>query len=448
MPQATGVPASRVRLCLLVVCLTACLAACVSPSTTSDARATERARLLSQSVPGLPSEDILTPGSGVASAWGRIFPLAQAEQGHAPALWTTPERITAVWVGEPAAVTTPTSIVQRARALQAGFVAADQDLPLPPVYPYDQRLSPALRSGYLHLTWLDAAYNNIAAGARLWNVVLTPELIPTRGAVQITEVFTRHFALLPAEGGALWVVWSGGLLIEPALYAQYIDPAGRPRADRRIMADADWPSIVRDNTGGALLFWLRYSDGHAFRARLADDALADITPLVASPRLAAGDRLTSVHAGGDATHAYLVWNLQRLNGTHETWIASGAWTDDAWEAAARLGIAAPTATPFVTGFNGGAALAVSAGERWLRWAAPLNGQYAALAVAASVEDILCVVYLQAGQVVAVQPVANLASPLLGLPAFHADRDRHLTLAWSQPRMDDITADLLLTTTRP
>lgn len=404
-----------------------------------------------------------TPTDPPPSSWGRTRVFAQAEQSHAPALWTTQERVTAAWVGRDPAADDPQAagIVQQALALESGFTAADQRLPLPPVYPYDQRLTPALRPGYLHLTWLDSAYNDVAAGTRLWTVVLTPDLIPTRGAVQITEVLTTRYALLPAEDGALWVVWSGGLRAEPALYAQFIDPAGRPRAERRLTAAGDWPALVRDAAGGATLFWLRYGDLHVFRAGLMDDTLTALTPLLASPRLAPGDRLVGFSAGLDSTHAYLFWNIQRLNGANETWFATGRLAADdldglPWADAVRLGIAseavlhaAPDA-PFVTGFNGGDAQVVTEGERWAAWAVPLAGQEPALAVAAEVDSVLCVVYLRGGAVAAVQPVAALDHPLLGSPALHADRDRHLTLAWAQPRRTSrgAVADLLWTTTRP
>jgi len=375
------------------------------------------------------------------SAWGKIITIAQAEQSHAPALGLATDNIITAWVGAD-----ETGIFQYARRFTVSTAEQIQPLPIPPVYPYAQSLLPAFENGYVHLVWLDARYDDIAGGTRLWTVVLSPELIPTRGAVQVSDVPTLRYTLLTQEDGGFQAIYSGGLPSEPSLYAQAIDPLGRPRPVKTLVSDADWPCVVRINDGSALLFWLRYSDGQVFRAQLVDETLEAVTSLGLSLRLMPGDLLTGFNAGLDTTHAYLLWNVQRLGGANEVWMAVSPLAVDDWTEPQRLGISTPTDDTFTTGFNGGAAQTVTSGDQMLRWAAPLAGQGDSLVLAAQIGDKLSLVYLRGGEIVAVQEVVTLAQDLIGFPALYTDRDRHFYLAWSQPT-DAGTADLNLTTTK-
>lgn len=115
-----------------------------------------------------------------------------------------------------------------------------------------------------------------------------------------------------------------------------------------------------------------------------------------------------------------------------------------WSTPSRLGIGEIGEAPYETTFNGGHALRVSGGDTWLRWASPLTDQ--TLALAAEIGDALAMVYFADGQIVAVQPVVNLTHSLIGQPAIYADRDRHLTLAWSEPTESGL-AELNFTSTR-
>ncbi|MDX1995893.1 MAG: hypothetical protein SF029_26160 [bacterium] len=376
------------------------------------------------------------------SAWGEIITIAAAEQADSPAIWPRGDGVAAAWVGGDAE-----GVYQAARLMTNEAVGRVDPLPLPPVYPHGQRLSPSAERDYLHLTWLDARYDDVEGGTRLWTVLLSPDLIPTRGAVQLSDIRAQRYTLIINDDGSLWAIYSGGLVSEPSLYAQYIDPLSRPRAERQIISNGDWPTAIRGNDGTTFLFWLRPSDLQVLVAQLTDDVPQFITPLIASPRLAPGDQLMDFEAGLDTERAYLLWNIQRLDGTNEVWMTSGTTDLRTWELPVRLQIEALASQPFTTSFNGGAANTTSAGAVPLRWAAVMPGQFEVLALAAQVGDWLCVVYLQRGEVVAAQQVVLLTSPLIWQPSLLTDRDRHLYLAWSQPTESGY-ANLQFTSTRP
>lgn len=373
------------------------------------------------------------------SSWGPVITLAQAEQSSAPALWPEQARTAALWIGAD-----ETSIFQYSRAVTAAGLTGPHPLALVPAFPDGQYLLPA-SNGYYHLLWLDADHANHEAGPRLWTALLTPDLRAERGAIQVSNQRTQHYAVAPAGDGGLWTVWSGEPLAEPRLYIQYIDSAGRPRASHHLAYAADWPALIR--AGGVLnLFWRRSSGHQIYRASLDGEMLQNAVPVTTMPPLQRGDRLMTFNAGADATHAYLFWNITRADGQAEVWMSSSPLGDDMWGAPIRLGIDVLGDSIVQTGFNGGPAQTTGLGERWLRWLMPLADQSAMLPAAAQVENALVVVYFQGGAVSAAQEVVTLSYALIGSPGLYADRDRHLYLAWAEPQPAGF-AHLNLTSTR-
>lgn len=365
------------------------------------------------------------------SAWGAVIHLGQAEQRSAPELWATNERLTAVWVGADA-----NGIYHNSRTLTDSGLSSIAVLPLSPVHPYGQQLFPASGDN-LHLLWLDT---NAEGETRLYSAVISPELTLVRGPILVSDRRTLRYAAIPDRHGALWVVFSGGLVAEPGLYAVYLDAEGRPRQDiTQITTDADWPSFAQTNDSASLLFWRRPSDGAVQRARFAGGSLDEATIITQIPLLP-GERPEDLSAALDSSHEYVFWTVTR-GGQAETWWASGTPGSSDWQAV-RLGVTVNQNIFFETGFNTGAANAAYTGEQWLSWAMPLNGQHDPLPVAVQNGNTLGIVYFHDGQIAGYHEIANDVR-LIGPPELKADRDLFLYISWAQPGADG-TADLWLT----
>jgi hypothetical protein len=386
-----------------------------------------------------------TASPAPVSAWGTVITLAERHQPEAPAIWPAAGRIATAWMGagEPGFFAQVVSVNPAA----GDRINEPQSLPLPVVHPHTYRLVPAARD-HLAWLWLDDVRDETEQGLRLWSALLAPDLSLERGSVRISTLETYRYAAAANADGSLWVVWSGGLRAEPALYAQHLDGAGRPRFPERLIADADWPVLIDTRAGQRALLWLGASDGRVYRA-LPDaegTALQNIAALTTAPRLETGDRLADFRAGTAAGHVYLFWNIVRASGQAETWLAHGPLNADDWDAPTRLGIIWLPDSRFETGFNGGAGLLAAAGETPVAWAAPLAGDFDALAVAAQVGDALGIIYFSGGRVAGYQQVIAPEVSLLAAPRLQTDRDRHLYLSWSQLNPDG-PAFLRLTSTR-
>ncbi len=370
------------------------------------------------------------------SAWGDVVVLAEAEQASAPALWVSPERVTAAWIGADA-----DGVYQAARSLTRAGLSPAARFPLVRVHPHAQQLFPA-GGGNLHLLWLDADTNS---ETRLFSALISPQLELLRGPTPVSDRWTLHYTAFVNGDGSLWVVFSGGLAAEPALFARYVDADGRVRQDmNRLAADAEWPSLAQAADRTAWLFWRQPSDGQVFRARFADGELATAQPTL-TISLKSGDRLDSLRAAHDQTHAYLFWNVTRADGQTEARWASGAADAGVW-LPTRFGIRSDTRQTFITGFNTGTASAAQAGDNWLGSAVPLAAPVETLPVAARLGRALVIVYLRGGRVAGYQEILQ-DSYLIGLPALYADRDLFLYLAWIQPSAAGM-ADLRLVTLKP
>ncbi len=378
----------------------------------------------------------VAPAAPSTSFWGNISTLGHAEQTDAPALVAMGDDLTAAWIGSD-----DSGIHQDMLQVNSTDLPPATVLPLPPVHPYAQQLAPAA-NGNIHLFWLDAGDSG---ETRLFTALITPEQTVERGPTQVSDRRTARYALMSNGDGTLWAVWSGGLLSEPALYAQYIDADGRPREPQPLVSDADWLEITYTGAGTQILFWLQASNSRPHVARFVNGALADIQPAADAVALNGGDLLTSFRAGLDHTHAYLFWNLTRANGQPETWVSSSPLAAPVWSAPQRLGVEWTTKSFFETGFNGGRAYPAHSGERWLSWSAPVAGQLETLPVAAAYGSNLGLVYFRDGDIIGYQNIVTIAG-LIGTPFLLTDRDLHLYLAWSEPTPNGY-ADLKLTMTR-
>lgn len=311
-------------------------------------------------------------------------------------------------------------------------------LPLPPVHPFAQSWA-AAPDGALHLLWLDASDE---AENQLFSALITPQIRVERGPTPISDELALRYAVAEDSGGRVWAAWSGGLLSEPALSLRSIDAAGRPRPTQLVSASGDYPALGHLNDGTLLLFWLQR--GQLLRATLDNGIVGPPAALTAAVYLDAADRLHSLTAAVDQTHAYVFWNITRANGQDETWLAAGELGASSWAQPQRLEFDRLENQTFETGFNTGTASAATTGETPLAWAAPLAGQYAVLPVAVESPSGLGVLYLSGGSIVGYQEIVS-GVKLSGAPALTVDRNRHLYLAWAQPSAQ-APADLLLTST--
>ncbi len=372
------------------------------------------------------------------SLWGRVYHLADTEQAQAPALWVDPDGlVTAAWIGAD-----ERGVHHDARGLSETLLSDTITLPLPPVRPYAQQLLPASQEA-LHLLWLDLGADN---QQHLFAARLQAGLVVERGPTVISERDTLHYTALPLNDGDVQVIWSGGLLAEPALYAQIISERGIPREAVLLLRDADWPALLRTHEGRLHLFWLKASDHTLQYGILNGQTISNIETVPNVIRLERGDRLHGLYPAVDLTHLYLFWHVTRRSGENETWLITRALNGGDWDQPRIIGVGAFSERALLqTGFNTGRVSAASEGENGLHWGVPMSGQFALLPVAGRVEDHLVIVYFQAGSIAGYQRLISLRT-LIGPPTLFTDRDRYLYVAWSEPN-DTGQAELKLTGSR-
>lgn len=387
-----------------------------------------------------PSPTPLPPPPLSSSLWGKMVTLGQSEQTSAPAFAVRGESITFAWIGAD-----ETGVHQDARMTVGSGLSARVVLPLPPVYPFQQKLAPAGENG-THFLWLDAESAASDAGLRLFSAYVNRDLQVERGPIRVSNRATLRYDFVVNADYGLWVVWSGGLAHEPTLIAQLLDPLSRPRPPQQIAAAADFPALARTAQGIVHVFWISTLDRAVYQAILGDGTLSDTQKLFSAPALNRGDRLLTMQAALDLRYAYLFWTIERADATIELWWASAALNTNAWTAPARLGVEIDTQSTFSTGYNSGTAYTARTGTRWLAWAAPTRQQQQSLPVAAQVDDGLAIIYLQNGQIAGFQRIVDLPSKLAAPPLLHSDRALHLYLSWSSPT-PHAAADLNFTTTR-
>lgn len=377
------------------------------------------------------------------SAWGEIITLGQADQRNAPTIWLHDDAIIAIW-----SATSGRDTLQFMRAATySGQLSEITSLPLPPVFPHQQTLKPTRNPDEAHLFWLDAAQNNQGGGIRLWGEIVNTDLERTRAEIVLSDGIVYQYDAIGLADGTAQVVWSTGNRAEPTIYRRDIDAQGRPREQIQIATDADWPTILIEEDGRIAVYWLSLQQATVGRVIIAENGPSEQEILTRSVNLRPTDHLLSFEVGQDQTHTYLFWNVRRANGVVETWMSSTPQDSNTWQGPERLAITVIDGTSIETGFNGGPATAAASGATTVQWLMPATGRFALMPVAAQIGDQLGVLYLQAGEVVAFQPVADL-SPigLIGIPGLIIDRESHIYLTWAQPSAAGL-ADLNITTTR-
>jgi hypothetical protein len=384
---------------------------------------------------------VLMTSAAQASRWGPVIDLGEAALTGAPALWVTSEQVAAAWVTAPDA--TGEHLLRPVAGDEAGKATA---LPLPVRQPERVRLVP-LSSTAAHLLWVDVPFNQPSESPRLWGALLSDAPRLERGEIPLTDGQVYHYDAVRRSATETLVVWSDGLPAEPTIRVRVMDSRRRLGPVHTLVSDGDWARLLPLNDGTLRLYWLDGARRNVLGGAYTNDAINEARVITPLPLLDPGDRLTGFEVGADAGHVYLFWHITRAAGTFETWYSSSLLDVTAWRDPAPLAISPPVGGALVTGFNGGMAQVVAPGERPVRWAAPLEGQFDALPLAAQVEDTLGVLYMARGEVIGYQPVVTLPPPgLIGAPGLAVDRDRHLYLTWAQPALD-APAALLLTKTR-
>ncbi len=374
------------------------------------------------------------------SAWGTVFAVGQAAQRNAPILQITNFSVFAAWTEADDG-----NVLHMARQIDGTKSGVPQSLPIPTAYPF-MHTWVAQPDGGAHLFWLDAVFDNPQGDTLLWLARVNRDLEMPRNHVRLSQIRADAYDTLSVTEERTLVVFSGGARGEPSLYMLTVDTIGRPSFPEWLTSDVRFPRLTVSASGQPLVYWLRASNGQVMRAQLNDTTLTAITSLTDGLPLEQGDRIESFDVASDNTHTYLLWNISRADGTPEAWLSSRFFDSNRWTAPAQLTMGTPASDPFVTGFNGGSALRVNAGETALRWAQVANGRYDVVPMVAQIGDSLRVVYLQAGEIVAVQALVALGQDLVGLPEFKIDRNRHLYVAWSEPTATGL-AELNMISTR-
>jgi hypothetical protein len=374
------------------------------------------------------------------SLWGTVYTLGQVEQSAAPALWPTDSRVFAGWIGADDA-----GVHQDARVLAGTTFSDITTLPLPPNHPYAQQVYPA-GGDHVHLLWLDASTDAIGEN-RLYSALISPALTVERGPTMISDALTLRYTAVAAGDGGVWVVWSGGILAETILYAQYIDKEGRPRQPNLIERGGDYPALARANDGTLHLVWLQTQPLQTYiRHATLKDGSATQSEAFAIIDLSPGTRLIDLYAGLDATHLYVFFNVVLPSGEPASWVVTRP-LDGVWGQPGAVSVQTGQPTTINTGFNSGSVNDAQSGEqaRLLRWVRPMAGQFDTLPVAGLMDGELAVGYFQGGRTLAYQPIVPV-NTLLAPPNIETDRDRHLYLAWSEPTNEGY-AELKITMTR-
>lgn len=261
-----------------------------------------------------------------ASSWSAPQPIAYALQVSAPAAAPSQEGLIFVWSGFDAH-----DVHQDARRFDADELHPAAVLPLPPTYPFDQRLI-AGEDGTVHLFWLDAALE-VEDGNRLYSALLGPDLAVRRGPVAVSNAPTYQYALTEDGAGGVWAAWTGGHPGEPALSLTRIDADGRPGLSEALAANSQHPALLRDGAGGLLVFHL--SEGQVQRLTLADGAIRERAALTAHPALLPGDAIEQTWAASCGALTCVGWTVVRSSAA-ETWLTSGPADADFWPAPQRI----------------------------------------------------------------------------------------------------------------
>lgn len=352
------------------------------------------------------------------SLWGEVTLIAEGEQSIAPTIAVSNGHVFTAWTG-----------ADEIEARQYMSRLPDSDptiLVLSVAAPYSQHMYPA-GDGGLHLLWLDQ--DQVSGDTHLYSATVQPNLIAELGRNALSEDHVGGYTAISTGNGGLQVVWSGGLLDEPTLYTQAIDAGGRIGYPTQIVANAQYPVIMHTAEGLRYVIWLRGSG--IYRAELHRDRVVNTQRITDAVPLRSGDRIIDLHTGADQTHGYLFWNINRADGSNESWFSTGEIAASRWTAPERIAVDLPFSESKVqTGFNSGSVDIAKLGSLPATWVSSTGSFGDTVPLATVIDGSLSILYWQSGGVIGYQRIIT-AEHIIGTPTLITDRDRHLYLAWSE-----------------
>ncbi|NPV67459.1 MAG: hypothetical protein HPY64_09975 [Anaerolineae bacterium] len=337
--------------------------------------------------------------------------------------------------------------------------------------PWAPVLLPAT-DGEWHLLWNEV---DSFEQTHLFSAHLQADSTLSRGPMPVTADATgSSAAALDGSGGViiLWVATGGD---RPVLYGQQLDAQSRPLAGPAplVAPSAEYPALARTAEGRWVMAWLALPDSPHNPADSRDVVIQiseSVLPWQEPGKPVIIGRATlsdpalyieSVALGLDRSFGYLFVNRRDArNYAAQTEVYSFPLSGGESSLPANVApllvrfpaAASATSGSFTTGFNTGPALVAGdvadpanlpAGGAY-----PVQGQHEVLPVAFTADRRLIIGYFQGGVLAAYQNVATAPGAIGGLN-LSADRDRHLTIAWtSLPHSSEDPASLLLSTTRP
>lgn len=359
------------------------------------------------------------------SAWSRIEQIGAAEQGAAPVMLPVEDGLLLAW---------NSADESEARHIVRGVDGEARIVALKAWHPFLQTLLPAHSSEFL-LLWLDRTQQ--AEELRLQAGIISEDAIARLGANVVSDLPTRSYSALMVESGAL-VVWSARLGAVNNLYADIVDRQARPSETIELRRDADYPMLVQDENGVIHLFWLEQTGRQAYHATITNPdqaALTDIRPLIGTALIGAADAVEGWHVALDGTHVHLFWNIRRLDNTHAVLHSAGDLASLQFDPPAPFGIVQDTARQIQTPYRSGeASAATRSSDAAVWWAVPLAGQHTILPIAVYDGSTLGTAYMQAGDLVAYQPVVA-ATGMIRAPGIASDAAQNLYLSWASVTQD-------------
>jgi len=249
--------------------------------------------------------------------------LMNAEQTESPVVAWMDNQILVTWIG-----TDDLDIRHFAQWKLGDNWQPIQALPLLTNRPHGQQII-VTTDNIPYLFWLDAL-PAFPEPQLVWYAPIGDDYGINPGALPLSNIETSEFTAVANTMGGIWVVWRGGLIAEPTLYAQQIDAIGRPRFTTAIIENATHPVLVHDANKNSWLFWL--SEGVLWRGRWDAGILSDNTPVGLSVGLGAGDLLESFKIGIAGDEAFAFWHVSRSDGTYESYWSHGSITGATWGA--------------------------------------------------------------------------------------------------------------------
>jgi hypothetical protein len=380
----------------------------------------------------------ITPTPIPSTAWGDIYTIGQAPYAPAPNIIVDKDDVVMSWVGED-----DERVLQAFKTWQDGQLSEIAIPVLKSLAPFEQGMYRANQDGW-HLLWLDM--DSTTEKIQLFSAYLDSTLTTIIAPDSISgQQVTRYTAINDIQG-ALWVVWSGGLIAEPSLNVLRVDGLGRPMFPEKLTLDGDYPTFAKTLDNQTYLFWISRVNQRVMRAEFIDGTIHNIRAISQLPERATSDRLAEFSVMFDRTHQYLFWNITREDGRAETYTSASPIHSEEISIPQAMMISIDNSNTIQTGFNSGiVSTAVSAGNTLLSWARPLNESVDVLPIAVQNGDSIGVVYMQGGAIIGYQSLTETGR-LLGSPQITTDRERHLYVTWSQTTPYGV-ADLNFTTTR-